>query len=163
MKRHHLVILAIALAGASLAAQQSDRAKALDDQVGLIFGSQTFAAPRFGPARWLDGSSYTTVERSADNATGRDIIKYDESKDMVVFEAGEGNYATLFQVKIRGTPPEEVRAKKIYYWRRTNDFKTEGASDATRDLTNLERLSIPVGVHVRGRGRSKGLQRPCLH
>jgi dipeptidyl-peptidase-4 len=78
VKRHHLVVLAVALAGASLTAQQTDRAKALDDQITQIFSTATYAAPRFGPARWLpDGSSYTTVERSADNQAAREIIKYD--------------------------------------------------------------------------------------
>ena len=80
MKRHRrlpLLALSVALAAASLAAQQIDRAKALDDQVGQIFSAATYQVPRFGPARWLpDGSSYTTVERSADG-NGRDIIRYD--------------------------------------------------------------------------------------
>ena len=90
MKRHHVLVLAVALAGASLNAQQSDRAKALDDQVGVIFGSGAFAAPRFGPARWLpDGLSYTSVERAADGQ-GRDIVKYD---------AATGNRSVLISSK----------------------------------------------------------------
>ena len=73
-RQHRLPILAVALAlaGASLDAQQSERAKALDDQVGQIFSTTTYQVPRFGPARWLpDGSSYTTVERAKEGA-GRD-------------------------------------------------------------------------------------------
>ena len=80
MKRHlrlPLLVLAVALAAASLAAQQIDRAKALDDQLGQIFSAAAYQVPRFGPARWLpDGSWYTTVERSADG-NGRDIVRYD--------------------------------------------------------------------------------------
>ena len=80
MKRHlrlPICVLAVALAAASLGAQQVDRAKALDDQVAQIYSAATYQVPRFGPARWLpDGSSYTTVERSADGK-GRDIIRYD--------------------------------------------------------------------------------------
>jgi dipeptidyl-peptidase 4 len=80
VKRHlrlPLLVLAVALAAASLSAQQVDRAKALDDQLGQIFSAAAYQVPRFGPARWLpDGSSYTTVERSADG-NGRDIIRYD--------------------------------------------------------------------------------------
>ena len=42
-----------------------------------IFSSQEFSSERFGPARWLvDGSGYTTVERSA-TAPGLDIVRYD--------------------------------------------------------------------------------------
>jgi dipeptidyl-peptidase-4 len=69
--------LAVALAVAAVSAQQSDRARALDDQITQIFSASAYQVPRFGPARWLpDGSSYTTVERSPDG-NGRDIIRYD--------------------------------------------------------------------------------------
>jgi dipeptidyl-peptidase-4 len=77
MKHRHLALAVfVGVLGVSLSAQQSDRAKALDDQVGVIYGTTTYAAPQFGPARWLDASSYTTVERAAEGG-GRDIIKYD--------------------------------------------------------------------------------------
>jgi lipopolysaccharide export system protein LptA len=59
-----------------------------------------------------------------------DIIKYDESKELVVFEASEGNLATLVRQKGKGTQQEEVKGKKIYYWRKTNDFKIEGGTGA---------------------------------
>ena len=69
--------MALALAVAAVSAQQSDRAKALDDQITQIFSASAYQVPPFGPARWSpDGSSYTTVERSADGK-GRDIIRYD--------------------------------------------------------------------------------------
>jgi dipeptidyl-peptidase 4 len=71
------VAVAIAVFAASPRAQQGDRAKALDDQIGRIFASRDYEAPRFGPARWLgDGQSYSVVERSADGAA-RDIVRYD--------------------------------------------------------------------------------------
>ncbi len=57
-----------------------------------------------------------------------DVIKYDESKEQVIFEASEGNLATLFRVLTPGQQPDEIRGKKIIYWRRTNDFKVEGAT-----------------------------------
>jgi lipopolysaccharide export system protein LptA len=59
-----------------------------------------------------------------------DTIKYDESKELVVLEANEGNLATLVRQKAKGAPQEEVKGKKIYYWRRTNDFKIEGGTGA---------------------------------
>jgi lipopolysaccharide export system protein LptA len=59
-----------------------------------------------------------------------DVIKYDESKELVVFEASEGNLATLVRQKGKGTQQEEVKGKKIYYWRKTNDFKIEGGTGA---------------------------------
>lgn len=57
-----------------------------------------------------------------------DVIKFDESKDLIIFEASEGNLATLYRQRARGVAPEEVKGRKIYYWRRTNDFKIEGAT-----------------------------------
>jgi dipeptidyl-peptidase 4 len=75
--RRPLVLLAVTLAVVAVSAQQSDRAKALDDQITQIFAANAYQVPRFGPARWLpDGSSYTTVEESVDG-NGRDIIRYD--------------------------------------------------------------------------------------
>lgn len=56
---------------AVLTAQQSDRARAVDEQLGRIFAANEYAAPRFGPAKWLaDGASYTTIENG-------DIVRYD--------------------------------------------------------------------------------------
>jgi lipopolysaccharide export system protein LptA len=57
-----------------------------------------------------------------------DQVKYDESKDLLVLEASEGNLATLVRPKAKGAAQEEVKGKKIYYWRRTNDFKIEGGT-----------------------------------
>jgi hypothetical protein len=67
VKRHHLVVLAVAFAGASLTAQQTDRAKALDDQITQIFSTPTYAAPfvRRDGARWI------VVPRSSDPPTRR--------------------------------------------------------------------------------------------
>ena len=46
-----------------------------------LYSSREFFGQRFGPARWLDGGIYTTLERSADTtdggAGGRDIVKND--------------------------------------------------------------------------------------
>jgi hypothetical protein len=70
--------------------------------------------------------AYKRVIVQAQEFWGRaDLVKYDESKELVIFEGVDGNKATLYRVKARGTAPEEIRGKKIYYWRRTNDFKVD--------------------------------------
>ena len=62
-------------AGALAAAPQDERALALAAQIDRIFKTNDYAAPRFGPARWLpDGTAYTIVERAA---TATDIARYD--------------------------------------------------------------------------------------
>ncbi len=59
-------------------AQQSDRARALDEQIGRIFQANDYQVPRFGPARWLpDGTAYTVVEPSSNRADMSDIVRYD--------------------------------------------------------------------------------------
>lgn len=48
----------------------------IDAQLLRIFGSRDYGQQRFGPARWLDANSYTTVER-APNGSGAEIVRYD--------------------------------------------------------------------------------------
>ena len=63
---------ALLLVAAPLQSQQTST----DAQLKRIFASRDFASERFGPARWLDGKSYTTLERSQ-SGQGTDIVKYD--------------------------------------------------------------------------------------
>jgi dipeptidyl-peptidase 4 len=76
--RGALVLVAFALLTAALSAQQTDRARVLDEQIGRIYQANEYRLPRFGPARWLpDGSAYTVVERVGEKATASDIVRYD--------------------------------------------------------------------------------------
>ncbi len=59
-----------------------------------------------------------------------DVIKYDESKELMIFEAREGRLATLVRQKAKGTAQEELKGQKIYYWRSTGDFKIERGTGA---------------------------------
>jgi dipeptidyl-peptidase-4 len=73
-----LTIAAVVLAGGIAFAQQTDRARALDEQIDRVFQARTYEAPRFGPARWLpDGAAYTSVEQSTGDAKGMEIARYD--------------------------------------------------------------------------------------
>ncbi len=77
-RRPLLTLAALILAGAATMAQQDDRARALNEQIGRIFETNDYAVPRFGPARWRpDGISYSTVEPSADAPGASDIVRYD--------------------------------------------------------------------------------------
>ncbi len=77
-RRPLLTLAALILAGAATLAQQDDRARALNEQLGRIFESNEYSVPRFGPARWRpDGISYSTVEPSADASGASDIVRYD--------------------------------------------------------------------------------------
>ncbi len=68
------VIAALALqlpvaAGAQLPAS-------VDSALHTIFASRTYAGDRAAPARWRDGTHYTTLEPAADVPGGTDIVQY---------------------------------------------------------------------------------------
>src|SRR5215217_5463502 len=68
-----LVLSAMAVALVSLGAQTS----ALAAELERIFKANEYRSPTFGPAVWLGGGRYTTVERSASVEGSRDIVEYD--------------------------------------------------------------------------------------
>ncbi|MGE0462007.1 MAG: S9 family peptidase [Vicinamibacterales bacterium] len=73
-----LTLAAVLVGGAAAVAQQDERARVLDEQIGRIFDANEYAVPRFGPARWRpDGASYTTVEPAVSPAGASDIVRYD--------------------------------------------------------------------------------------
>jgi hypothetical protein len=56
-----------------------------------------------------------------------DVVRYDESKDQIVFESKDGT-ATLRKFDALGGPPQVVSAKSIMYNRKTKEIKTGGTS-----------------------------------
>ncbi len=68
-------LVIVLLFGAAGCASPTDRTQEVMAQVDRIFAANAYAAPRFGPARWLpDGLGYAIVERSA---AGAEIVHYD--------------------------------------------------------------------------------------
>lgn len=75
VRRASWLAVAVLLSGVAASGQQSEPRQALTRQIDRIFKTSDYAAPRFGPARWLpDGSAYAIVERSAG---GSEIVRYD--------------------------------------------------------------------------------------
>jgi hypothetical protein len=69
------------------------------------------------------GHVYTQSRDENGPVTGRaTVVKYNEAKDQVIFEGGDGGYAILWREKVRGQY-EEMKGKKIIYMRRTNTFQ----------------------------------------
>jgi dipeptidyl-peptidase-4 len=69
----------------ALPAQQAD---SLD--LDRIFSRFEFRGERFGPARWLEDGTYTTLERSEDGNGAREIVRYDPAtgeRDVMVAAA----------------------------------------------------------------------------
>ncbi len=98
-----LIVLA---SGAGLVAQPATPRLALSQQIDHIFKDRAYAAPRFGPARWLpDGSGYAIVERSAG---GSEIVRYDAATGA----------RTVTVAAARLVPPGETKGLDIadYAW-----------------------------------------------
>src|SRR3954467_8770125 len=73
--RRLYAIAALAVAIVSSPRAQSDVAATLRAQIDRIYTENAYAAPRFGPARWLpDGVAYAIVERGEQ---GAEIARYD--------------------------------------------------------------------------------------
>ncbi len=95
----------ILLASLATVAQQAPSLLSVE----RIFASRDFRAETFGPARWLDGGeSYTTLEKSADDSAGMDIVKYDTKS---------GKRSILVSAK-QMTPNDAAKPLKIdtYEW-----------------------------------------------
>jgi len=88
--------------GATLVAQE--RALTLE----ALFASPEFFGDRFGPAEWLDGGRYTTVEPSRSVSEGWDLVAYDAATGVpeVLVSASE-------LIPGRGREPLEVEG---YQW-----------------------------------------------
>ena len=72
LSRRALALVAVTLLGSALSAQQADTLT-----LDRLFASRDFAGERFGPARWLSGGGYTTLEPSDSADGGSDIVRYD--------------------------------------------------------------------------------------
>jgi lipopolysaccharide export system protein LptA len=57
-----------------------------------------------------------------------DLVKYNEKEDKLIFEGVDGNLASLHRQRVAGGPFEEIKGKKITYWRQRNEHKVEGAT-----------------------------------
>jgi dipeptidyl-peptidase 4 len=120
MLRHSRVTsLALGVAVLAITAHaQIDRARALDEQIGRIFESNDYSAPRFGPARWLpDGTAYTIVERSAPAQTETSASKAVRGSDIARYDATTGA-RTVLLASAALIPPgkQEPLAIDDYSW-----------------------------------------------
>jgi lipopolysaccharide export system protein LptA len=78
---------------------------------------------------------FTAKERAEVQAaefSGRaGVIKFDEVKQLVIFEGTDGALAELYMHKQKGAEPQTIKAEKIIYNRKTGAFQT----DRTRMIT----------------------------
>jgi len=60
-----------------------------------------------------------------------DVVKYDESKEQIIFEGVGGNFATLYQFASAGagSQPKEIKGRQILYERKTGRFTIDGGKE----------------------------------
>src|SRR5262249_50665718 len=75
------------------------------------------------------GRAYTqSLDRSGKVTGTAATITWNEQKQQVIFEGGNG-LATLYREKVKGGPREQMKGKKIIYWRNTGEMTGEGIVD----------------------------------
>jgi hypothetical protein len=68
------------------------------------------------------------VARSQEFEAHSDKLTYDEAKDQIVLEGGEGGKATMYRfIGPQGVPPQKSTGRKITYWRKTGELKVDDA------------------------------------
>lgn len=152
-----LTLLFLILLPAVVRAQSDD----VDAQLRRIFASRDFAQERFGPARWLDGSNYTTLERSA-TGNGTDIVKYDAatSQRTVLVDASQigavpiADYSwsddgtrLLIFTNTERVWRDETRGDYYVLDRTTGAFKKLGGADAEPSTLMFAKFT-PDGTRV---------------
>ena len=55
-----------------------------------------------------------------------DVMRYNQAKDQIIFEGGDGGNATLYKIKQRGAAPQKIEGKKIIYIRSTGRYQIDG-------------------------------------
>jgi hypothetical protein len=71
--------------------------------------------------------AYHNVVVEGQGFSGRgDIVKYDESKEQIIFE-GLNSPAVLYRQRIPGQRPDSVVGRKITYWRITGTYEADDA------------------------------------
>ncbi len=61
-----------------------------------------------------------------------DIVKYDQSKEQIIFEGSGGNLAVIYRFvpgQGAGVETSTMRARKIVYERKTGKFNSDGAKE----------------------------------
>jgi len=114
-----------------------------------------------------DGKSSQEMEAKgkiffrAEEFFGRsDVVKYDQSKEQIIFEGPPGNPATLYKQRGPGVEPQEIKGTKIMYNRRTGEFHLEGGKVLRSSLDAWTPDGIPsgrpLGIQIVGRESGAG-------
>jgi hypothetical protein len=71
------------------------------------------------------------VARSQEFEAHAAKLTYDEAKDQMVMEGGEGGKATMYRFMGRGVPQQKSTGRKIIYWRKTGELKVDDAGSVS--------------------------------
>jgi hypothetical protein len=85
-----------------------------------------------------------------------DVLKFDEERDLIIFEGENGNLVQLF--KITPTEKKTITGEKILYNRKSGEFRVEKAG-----VIKSSRLDLPRGLRLPGMPWPDGaFERPTL-
>jgi hypothetical protein len=83
-----------------------------------------------------------------------DVLKYDEAKEHIVFEAKEGNLVRLFKrAETQGGKPSETSGKVILYNRRTGEFTFDKANNFRSSQRAVPRVPLAWADPSKAQGR----------
>ena len=83
-----------------------------------------------------------------------DVIKYDESQELIIFEGKNGNLVKLYKLGAIGARPQLIEGRKILYNRKTGTFTLDGGKVISSWLRERERASDAAGVALNGKQNS---------
>jgi hypothetical protein len=97
------------------------------DRLDVFDRGDRNAAPRDGQKKSKqEMTAKGGVQVRAREFYGRsEKLTYNEEKDQLILEGGDGGLATLYKVARPGAKPQEIKGKKITYIRSTGIFKIE--------------------------------------
>ncbi len=70
--------------------------------------------------------AYRRVNLEGEEYSGHaDVVKYDQSKELIILEGSEGNFAVLYKQTAKGREWDTIVGKRIMYWRLTGQSRVD--------------------------------------
>lgn len=77
--------------------------------------------------------------RTPEFSGNADVIKYDQSQEIVIFEGKNGNSTKLYKLRGDGAKPQLIEGRKILYNRKTGTFTLDGGKVISSWLRPIEK------------------------
>jgi hypothetical protein len=88
-------------------------------------------SPLYGKSSQIMIAKKHTFFNSKDVSGTADKVTYEQDKDKMIFDGGDGGMATLYKDRGPGLEKQKMKGKKIEYFRKTKIFNIIGGTEAT--------------------------------